>query len=100
MKRHRIKFFSQTSAIALLAVLGLIALSGEPVESLKPNAWMITFAGQLVFALNCWASAWLLSRHWGISRKMRMIEYRQKQQMKALSSLPTWAKWSSHSVHR
>lgn len=75
MKKYRIKFFSQTSAIALLAVLGLIVLSGEPVESLNPNAWMITFAGQLVFALNCWASAWLLCRRWNISRKLRMIEY-------------------------
>lgn len=84
MKRHRIKFFSQTSAIALLAMLGLIALSGEPVESLKASTWMVTFACQIVFTFNCWISAWLLCRRWNISRKMRMIEYRQKQQMKAL----------------
>lgn len=84
MKRHRIKFFSQTSAIALLAMLGLIALSGEPVESLKASTWMVTFACQIVFTFNCWISAWLLCRRWNISRKMRMIEYRQKQQTKAL----------------
>ena len=84
MKQHRIKFFSQTSAIALLAMLGLIALSGEPVESLKASTWMVTFACQIVFTFNCWISAWLLCRRWNISRKMRMIEYRQKQQMKAL----------------
>ena len=84
MKRHRIKFFSQTSAIALLAMLGLIALSGEPVESLKASTWMVTFACQIVFTFNCLISAWLLCRRWNISRKLRMLEYRQKQQMKAL----------------
>ena len=84
MKRHRIKFFSQMGAIGTLAVLGLIALIGEPVESLKASTWMVTFACQIVFTFNCWISAWLLCRRWNISRKMRMIEYRQKQQTKAL----------------
>lgn len=84
MKQHRIKFFSQIGVIGTLAVLGLIALSGEPSESLKASTWMVTFACQIVFTFNCWISAWLLCRRWNISRKLRMIEYRQKQQMKAL----------------
>lgn len=84
MKRHRIKFFSQVGVIGTLASFGLIAISGEPDESLSAVAWISTFGCQMAVCAMSWISAWLLCRRWDISRKMRMIEYRQKRQMKAL----------------
>ena len=84
MKRHRIKFHCQLGVIGMLATLGLIALCGEPDESLSAVAWISTFGCQMAVCAMSWISAWLLSRRWDISRKMRMIEYRQKRQMKAL----------------
>ena len=79
-----VKFHLQMAVVGLLATMGLIALCGEPDESLKASTWMVTYACQIVFTFNCWISAWLLCRRWNISRKMRMIAYRQKQQTKAL----------------
>ena len=83
-KNYRVKFHCRMSVIALLGVAGLIAICGEPDESLTASQWLFTFGCQLAICAVCWISAWLLCRRWNISRKMRMIEYRQKQQMKAL----------------
>lgn len=84
MKTHRIKFFGQVGVIGTLAAFGLIAISGEPDESLSAVAWISTFGCQMAVCAMSWISAWLLCRRWDISRKLRMIEYRQKRQMKAL----------------
>lgn len=79
-----VKFHLQMAVVGLLATIGLIAISGEPDESLSAVAWISTFGCQMAVCAMSWIGAWLLSRRWDISRKMRMIEYRQKRQMKAL----------------
>lgn len=79
-----VKFHLQMAVVGLLATIGLIVISGEPDESLSAVAWISTFGCQMAVCAMSWISAWLLCRRWDISRKMRMIEYRQKRQMKAL----------------
>lgn len=84
LRNHRIKFHCQLGLIGMLATVGLIAVCGEPDESLSAVAWIITFGCQMAVCAMSWISAWLLCRSWNISRKMRMIEYRKKRQMIAL----------------
>lgn len=79
-----VKFHLQMAVVGLLATIGLIAISGEPDESLSAVAWISTFGCQMAVCAMSWIGAWLLCRRWDISRKMRMMEYRQKRQMKAL----------------
>ena len=73
MRQHRMRFHSQMGVIGTLASIGLIALCGEPDESLSAAAWLSTFGCQLAVFAACWLSAWLLCRKWGLSRKMNML---------------------------
>lgn len=74
LRNHRIKFHCQLGLIGMLATVGLIAVCGEPDESLSAVAWIRTFGFQVAVCTGCWLAAWLLAAKWQINRKMALIE--------------------------
>ena len=57
LKQHRIKFHCQMGVIGTLATVGLMAICGEPDESLAMGAWLRVFGCQLAVCVSCWLGA-------------------------------------------
>ena len=71
-KNYRVKFHCRLSVIALLGVVGLIALCGEPVDD---SRWLQTVIMQGVVWATSWGLATWLCRHWGLNRVMNMLTW-------------------------
>jgi len=71
MKRNTLRFFAQLTSVSVLALVGLLALCGEPADD--ANFLLVVIAQLAVFA-TCWIVAWRLCVRWNISRKMRLLE--------------------------
>lgn len=72
IKNYRVKFHCRLSVIALLGVIGLIAICGEPVNE---SRWLETVIMQIMVWISCWgAAAWLYSR-WGLNRVLNMLTW-------------------------
>lgn len=74
-KHYRIKFHCRMSVIGMLAVIGLMAICGEPDASLTLGAWVCTFGCQAAVCAVCWLTAWLLCRRWNLNRIMSMLTW-------------------------
>ena len=78
LRIYRLRFHGQMFVIGILAMVGLMALGGEPDESLAFGAWLRVFGCQLAVCASCWLGAYLLCRHWGLGRKMAMLDRIEK----------------------
>ena len=72
IKNYRVKFHCRMSVIALLGVIGLIAICGEPVNE---SRWLETVIMQImVWISGLGAAAWLY-RRWGLNRVLNMLTW-------------------------
>lgn len=57
--------------IGTLSAVGLIALSGEPMEGTN---FLAVVAGQVGTAAACWGAAWRLAKRWQLTRILRLMQ--------------------------
>ena len=72
IKNYRVKFHCRLSVIALLGVVGLIALCGEPVDE---SRWLETVIMQIMVWISCWGAAAWLYRRLGLNRVLNMLTW-------------------------
>lgn len=72
IKNYRVKFHCRMSVIALLGVIGLIAICGEPVDE---SRWLETVIMQIMVWISCWGAAAWLYRRWGLNRVLNMLTW-------------------------
>ena len=70
IKNYRMKFHCRMSVIALLGVVGMIAICGEPVDE---SRWLVTFAMQVMVWAASWGIAAMLYHLWGLNRVVNML---------------------------
>lgn len=71
MKLYRIRFYARVSVVGILSSVGMIALSGEPVEGAN---FLAVVAVQVGTAAACWVAAWWLAKRWRLTRILNLIQ--------------------------
>lgn len=72
LRTYRLRYYAQQTTIAMLFIVGLIAMSGEPTES--SHYLLATFAQAFVL-LAAWISAYCLYFHWQIGKREKRIDF-------------------------